>query len=83
VLKIGFSGQDLSLSSTFLELNGGGGILVRLGSRTNLDLGATLGYNHLGKGILLSQAGDIEVPVTPSSGSNLVAHLGVAIGLRD
>jgi hypothetical protein len=83
VLKIDFSGEDLSLSSTLLELNGGGGILVRLGPRINLDLGATLGYNHLGKGTLISQVGDIEVPVASSSGSNLVAHLGLAIGLRD
>lgn len=83
VLKIGFSGEDLSLSSTFLELNGGGGILVRLGPRINLDLGATLGYNHLGEGILVSQVSGIAVPVTSSSGSNLVVHVGVAVGLRD
>jgi hypothetical protein len=85
VLKVGFSGEELSLSSTFLELNGGGGILVRLGPRINLDLGATLGYNHLGKGILSSQLGGtrVTVPVTSRSGSNLVTHLGLAIGLRD
>jgi hypothetical protein len=85
VLKIGFSGGDLSLSSTFLELNGGGGILVRLGPRINLDAGATLGYNHLGSGILIRRVGDLEIalPVTSRSGSNLVAHLGLAIGLRD
>ena len=83
VLKIGFSGEDLSLSSTFLELNGGGGILVRLGPRVNLDVGGTLGYDHLGQGILTSHAGGTSVPVASSSGSNLVAHLGLAIGLRD
>ena len=83
VLKIDFSGEDLSLSSTFLELNGGGGILVRVGPRVNLDVGATLGYNHLGEGILTSQVGHTEVRVDGSSGSNLVAHLGLAIGLRD
>jgi hypothetical protein len=83
VLKIGFSGEDLSLSSTFLELNGGGGILVRVGPRVNLDLGATLGYDHLGEGILTSHVGHTAVPVESSSGSSLVAHLGLAIGLRD
>ena len=85
VLKVGFSGEELSLSSTFLELNGGGGILVRLGPRVNLDLGATLGYNHLGKGTLVRQVGGtrVTVPVTSRSGSNLVTHLGLAIGLRD
>jgi hypothetical protein len=83
VLKIDFSGEDLSLSSTFLELNGGGGILVRLGPRVNLDVGATLGYNHLGEGILTSHVRHTAVPVDGSSGSNLVAHLGLAVGLRD
>jgi hypothetical protein len=83
VLKIGFSGEDLSLTSTFLELNGGGGILVRLGPRINLDAGATLGYNRLGKGLLKSQVDTEGVRVTPRRGSNLVAHLGLAIGLRD
>jgi hypothetical protein len=83
VLKIDFSGEDLSLSSTFLELNGGGGILVRLGPRVNLDVGATVGYDHLGEGILTSSVGHTSVPVEASSGSNLVAHLGLAIGLRD
>jgi hypothetical protein len=83
VLKVGFSGEDLSLTSTFLELNGGGGILVRLGPRINLDAGATLGYNRLGKGLLKSQVDTEGVQVTPQSGSNLVAHVGLAIGLRD
>jgi hypothetical protein len=83
VLKVGFSGEDLSLSSTLLELNGGGGILVRLGPRINLDVGATLGYDHLGKGILTSHVGHTSVPVESTSGSNLVAHLGLALGLRE
>jgi hypothetical protein len=85
VQKIGFSGGNLSLSSTFLELNGGGGILVRLGPRVNLDVGTTLGYNRLGGGILTSEetAVPVSVSVSPRSGSNLVAHLGLAIGLRD
>ena len=83
VLKVGFSGADLSLSSTFLELNGGGGILIRLGSRLNLDLGATIGYNQLGGGILTSQSSGTAVPVTSRSGSNAGLRLGLAIGLRD
>lgn len=83
VLKVGFSEEDLSLSSTLLELNGGGGILVRLGPRINLDLGATLGYNHLGEGRLISRVSGITVPVTSTSGSNLVVRFGLAIGLRD
>lgn len=83
VLKVGFSGGDLSLSSTFMQLNGGGGLLTRLGSRLNLDLGATFGYNRLGSGTLTSRVSGTAVPVESSSGSNVVVRLGLAIGLRD
>jgi hypothetical protein len=71
------------LTSTFLELNGGGGILVRLGPRINLDAGTTLGYNRLSGGLLKSQVDNNAVRVTSQRGSNLVAHVGLAIGLRD
>jgi hypothetical protein len=83
LLKVGFSGGDLSLSSTFIQLNGGGGLLTRLGSRLNLDLGATYGYNHLGNGTLTSESSGSAIPVKSSSGSNVVIRLGLAIGLRD
>jgi len=83
VLKVGFSGGDLSLSSTFIQLNGGGGLLTRLSSRLNLDVGATFGYNRLGSGTLTSRTRGTAVPVESSSGSNIVVRLGLAIGLRD
>ena len=83
VLKVGFSEGDLSLSSIFMQLNGGGGILIRLGPRLNLDFGATFGYNRLGSGTLTSESNGTTVPVESSSGSNLVVRLGMAIGLRD
>lgn len=83
VLKVGFSEGDLSLSSIFMQLNGGGGVLIRLGSRLNLDGGATFGYNRLGSGTLTSESNGTEVPVESSSGSNVVVRLGLAIGLRD
>lgn len=83
VLKVGFSGGDLSLSSTFIQLNGGGGLLTRMSSRLNLDVGATFGYNRLGSGTLTSQSSGTTVPVESSSGSNIVVRLGLAIGLRD
>lgn len=83
LLKVGFTGGDLSLSSTVIQLNGGGGLLTRLGSRLNLDVGATFGYNQLGSGTLTSRSSGITVPVESSSGSNLVFRLGLAIGLRD
>ena len=78
---MGFTGGDLSLSSSFLQLNGGGGLLIRLGSRINLDVGATYGYNRLGDGTLTSESTGGSVPVESSTGSNVVARLGLAIGL--
>ena len=83
LLKVGFTGGDLSLSSAFMQLNGGGGLLTRLGSRLNLDLGVTYGYNRLGNGTLTSNTSGTAVPVESSSGSNVVIRLGLAIGLRD
>jgi hypothetical protein len=83
VLKVGFSGGDLSLSSPFIQLNGGGGLLTRLGPRLNLDVGATFGYNWLGSGTLTSRSSGIAVPVEATSGTNVVVRLGLAIGLRD
>jgi hypothetical protein len=83
LLKVGFTGGDLSLSSSFLQLNGGGGLLFRLGSRINLDVGATYGYNRLGDGTLTSESTGGSVSVESSTGSNIVARLGLAIGLGD
>lgn len=83
LLKVGFTGGDLSLSSTVIQLNGGGGLLTRLSSRLNLDVGATFGYNRLGSGTLTSRSSGITTPVESSSGPNVVFRLGLAVGLRD
>lgn len=83
VMKVGFSGGDLSLSSTFIQLNGGGGLLLRLASHFNLDVGATFGYNRLGSGTLTSRSNGTSVMVESGSGSNVVARVGLAVGLRD
>lgn len=81
LLKVGYSGGDLSLSSSFIQLNGGGGLLYRLGPRLNLDLGATYGYNRLGSGTLKSDRNDSETPFPSGSGSNLVVRIGFALGI--
>jgi len=83
LLKVGFSGGDLSHSSMFIQLNGGGGLLLRLASHLNLDLGATFGYNHIGSGTVTSRSSGTSVMVGSSSGSNVIARLGLAVGLRD
>jgi hypothetical protein len=81
LLKVGFSGGDLTLTSSFIQVNGGGGVLYRLGPRLNLDLGATFGYNQLGEGTLRSEANQTEAAIESSSGSNLVLRVGFALGI--
>jgi hypothetical protein len=81
LLKVGFTGGDLSVSSSFIQLNGGGGLLYRMGPRVNLDLGATFGYNRLGSGELKSERDGTSTPFDSSSGSNIVVRLGFAFGL--
>ena len=84
LLKPGFDGGSLSFSSTFIQLNAGGGLLYRLGARFNLDLGATFGYNHQGGGTLsgvTSNGTPVNQRVNSDSGTNLVIRLGVAVGL--
>jgi hypothetical protein len=81
VLKVGFSGGELSLSSSYIQVNGGGGLLFRLGSRVNLDVGATYGYNRLGSGTLTDEVTGAMLPIGSSSGSNLVLRSGLVVGL--
>jgi hypothetical protein len=84
LLKPGFDGGSLSFSSTFIQLNAGGGLLYRLGPRFNLDAGATFGYNHQGGGTLTgvtSNGTPRNQQVEPASGTNIVVRLGLAVGL--
>jgi hypothetical protein len=84
VLKPGYEGGSLHFSSTFIQLNGGGGLLYRLGPRFNLDAGATFGYNHQGGGTLTgvwSSGRPANREVDPDSGTNIVIRLGLAVGL--
>jgi hypothetical protein len=82
-LKMGFSGGDLSVSSTFIQLNGGGGLLYRIGPRLNLDLGATYGYNRLGAGTFDSENRGTLRTFPARSGSNVVVRVGFAVGVGD
>jgi hypothetical protein len=85
LLKVGFSDPQFSLSSSFIQINGGGGLLYRLSSRVNLDMGATFGYNQLGSGTLVfeneSSGTRTSEPVELSSGANLVVRVGFAFGI--
>ena len=61
-------------SATGYTVNGGGGLLVRLGSTMNLDLGVTLGWKDLGEATIANTLFDM------GTGSNLILRAGLAIG---
>jgi hypothetical protein len=80
-LNMGFSGDDLSVSSDFIQLNAGGGLLYRVGPRLNLDLGATFGYNRLGAGTFDSKTRGRLKTFSAESGTNVVVRFGFAFGI--
>lgn len=66
--------RGASSSATGFTINGGGGLLVRLGPAMNLDLGATLGWKDLGKTTILDTVFDM------GTGTNLIIRVGLAFG---
>lgn len=62
-------------TATGYTLNGGGGLLVVLGERANIDLGATLGFKDVGTAEFPTGTFDL------GSGSNLIVRFGLAFGL--
>lgn len=76
------AGETYTLTADGTQINGGGGILVRLSPRVNLDLGLTFGAINF-EDVVVSNSLGQSVTVTGSSGSgqNLVLRLGVSIGL--
>ena len=73
-----FETANRTSTATGFTANGGGGLLIVLGSSVNLDLGATFGRKKIGSA---------TVPTTPptvfdlGSGNNVIIRVGLAIGL--
>ncbi len=70
-----------SAKGSGFQVNGGGGVLVRLSSRMNLDLGATFGSIHFGD-YIVKQNGEELGRVAGGNGTNFVGRVGIAIGLK-
>ena len=77
ITRPGGTGQEIETSATGVTLNGGGGVLFRLGSRVNLDVGSTFGYTHFED----AETEGTTNPNTSASGSNIVVRIGLALGL--
>lgn len=78
-LEQSFNDQGISYSSSGGTLGVGGGVLIRLAPKLNLDLGATAGYTSFGDASFNgtkfpgSQAG---------TGTNFILRAGLAYGLK-
>lgn len=75
-LKLKIEDEDIG-DATGKTINVGGGVLIALSPRVSLDAGATFGYTNFGD---LEQDG-VPTGLHTGSGTNLIARLGLAIGL--
>ncbi|MEP7348200.1 MAG: hypothetical protein ABI877_23240, partial [Gemmatimonadaceae bacterium] len=78
-----FNGETVSASASGAQVNAGGGVLVRLSPKVNLDLGATFGLiNFSDVKVNVPGEGSVNVDGSSGNGSNLVIRVGLAIGLK-
>jgi hypothetical protein len=78
--RVEFDGVEASASGT--QLNLGGGLLVRLSPRVNLDLGATYGSIDFDDVIVRFEGESVTVPGSSGTGQNFVLRAGLTVGLR-
>ena len=81
VLRQSYRAGGFSGSTTGFTVNGGGGMLTRLSSRLNLELGVTYGYARFGEGEARDPVTGLVVPFPNGPGSNLLVRAGLAIGI--
>ena len=75
-------GLDVSGSASGVNANLGGGVLVRMTPRVNLDLGLTYGYTNFKDFTLRDRTTGETFSGSSGSGTNVIARVGLAIGLR-
>lgn len=75
ISQLALAQGEMEATANGYTINGGGGVLVVLSDRVNLDVGATLGYRKLGNVRFMG------APVDMGSGVNGIARVGLAIGL--
>ena len=82
VFNDGVDDYDVTAEASGTQLNGGGGMLVRLSPRVNLDLGATFGLIRFGDvKVEIPGVGSTAIDGSSGNGQNLVVRVGLAIGL--
>lgn len=73
---------DVEASASGTQINIGGGALVRLSPRINLDLGVTYGRIDFDDVVVTIDGTEYIAQGTEGSGNNLVLRAGVTIGIR-
>ncbi len=81
VLKQRITDGQFTVTASGFTGNAGGGVLFRVGPRINLDVGASYGYTHFGDRTLTDETNGTETTGPGGNGSNLIARVGVAVGI--
>ncbi|MCC6928156.1 MAG: outer membrane beta-barrel protein [Gemmatimonadaceae bacterium] len=82
-LDLDVNGTAVSASASGAQVNGGGGVLIRLSPKVNLDLGATYGLIKFSDvEVDIAGVGKTKVEGSSGNGSNLVLRAGLAIGIK-
>lgn len=77
-----FGESTVKAKASGSQINGGGGLLFRMSSRVNLDLGVTYGLIRFGDPEYeISGQGKVKLDQGGANGQNLVLRAGLAIGL--
>lgn len=79
ILEQKVTDTGFTASSTGQTFGAGGGVLIRLASKLNLDLGATAGYTSFGD---VSFNGTKFAGFPTGSGTNFILRAGLAYGLK-
>ncbi|HET9066090.1 MAG TPA: outer membrane beta-barrel protein [Gemmatimonadales bacterium] len=74
--------EGLKASASGTQLNLGGGVLLRLTPRINLDLGATYGAIDFDDVEVSYEGQTVTIPDSGGSGKNFVLRAGLTIGLK-
>ncbi|MEP7380821.1 MAG: hypothetical protein ABI910_04000 [Gemmatimonadota bacterium] len=82
-LDLTVNGTKVTADASGAQLNAGGGVLIRLSPKVNLDLGATYGLINFGDvQVDIAGVGKTTIDGTSGNGSNLVLRAGLAIGIK-
>ncbi len=82
-LDLTVNGTKVTADASGAQFNAGGGVLIRLSPKVNLDLGATYGLINFGDvEVDIAGVGKTTIDGTSGNGSNLVLRAGPAIGIK-